>query len=54
VHAVAPDRVKRILGFSRLVIQEDVAPDAVIDVASVAGLAPGAKQRAPMSAPAVT
>jgi cytosine permease len=54
VQALAGDRVKRLLGFSRIVIDEDVPPDAVLDIASVAGLAPGATPRAPDTAPAVT
>jgi len=52
VQAFAPDRVKELLGFSRLVIDEDVPPDAVIDIASVAGLAPGARGTQPRVAPA--
>jgi purine-cytosine permease-like protein len=54
VQALAPDRVKELLGFSRIVINEEVPPDAVIDIASVAGLAPGATPRAPMAASATT
>jgi len=33
---------------------EEVPPDAVIDIASVAGVAPGASPRMPTTAPAVT
>jgi hypothetical protein len=53
VQQLAPARVKELLGFSRVVIDEQVPPDAVIDIASVAGVAPGATPRAPMTAPAV-
>jgi hypothetical protein len=54
VQSLAPARVKELLGFSRIVIHEDVPPAAVIDIASVAGVAPGAASRAPLTAPAVT
>jgi hypothetical protein len=50
--ALAGDRLKDVLGFSRVVRDEQVAPDAVIDVASVAGVAPGATPRAPVGSPA--
>jgi cytosine permease len=50
VRAVAPARTKELLGFDRHTIVQEVPPNAVIDIASVAGLAP----RAPMSAPART
>jgi hypothetical protein len=52
VQALAPARVKELLGFSRVVIDEDVPPDAVIDIASVAGVAPGARGAQPVVAPA--
>jgi purine-cytosine permease-like protein len=39
---LASDRLKEALGFSRTVKDEDVPRGAVIDIASVAGLAPGA------------
>jgi hypothetical protein len=54
VQQFAPTRVKELLGFSRIVIGEDVPPEAVIDIASVAGVAPGATPRVPVTAPAVT
>jgi purine-cytosine permease-like protein len=54
VQALAPGRVKELLGFSQGVLHEDVPPDSVLDIASVAGLAPGASPRAPMTAPAAT
>ena len=50
----APDRVKELLGFSRVVIDEPLPSEAVIDIASVAGLAPGATPRMPATAPATT
>ena len=50
--AIAPDRVKQLLGFSRTVIGEVVEPDSVLDIASVAGVAPGASRRVPVVAPA--
>jgi purine-cytosine permease-like protein len=46
--ALAGRDIKEALGFSRLVRQEEVPPDAVIDIASLAGVASGA----PMSTPA--
>ena len=54
VQSFAPGRLKELLGFSRVVIDEVVPPDAVIDIASVAGVAPGATPRASMAAPATT
>ena len=54
VQAVAPLRVRELLGFSRVVIDEQVPPDAVIDIASVAGVAPGAPARVPTPAPVVS
>jgi len=52
VQALAPSRVKELLGFSRSVLAEEVAPDSVLDIASVAGVAPGAGIRAPITVPA--
>jgi len=52
VRMFAGDRLKDVLGFSRTVRDEDVPPGAVLDIASVAGVAPGAAIRAPMSTPA--
>jgi purine-cytosine permease-like protein len=52
VQAFAPARVKQILGFSRNVIGEEVPPEAVLDMASVAGVAPGAEGRVSVAAPA--
>jgi len=52
VQALAPARVKELLGFSKLVIDEDVPPGAVIDIASVSGVAPGATPRVPTATPA--
>jgi purine-cytosine permease-like protein len=49
----ASDRVKHLLGFPRTVMAEPLPSEAVIDIASVAGVAPGATPRAPMTAPAV-
>ena len=54
VQQLAPARVKELLGFSRVVIDEVVPPEAVIDIASVAGVAPGATPRVPMTAPAIS
>src|SRR5262249_53372967 len=54
VQAVAPTRVRELLGFSRVVIDEQVPPEAVIDIASVAGLAPGAAPPVPTPTPAVS
>ena len=54
VQELAPARVKELLGFSRIVIDEDVPPEAVIDIASVAGVAPGATPRVPVTAPAIS
>jgi purine-cytosine permease-like protein len=54
VRALAPARTKQLLGFSGLVIDEQVPPDAVIDIASVAGVAPGATPRVAMTAPTTT
>jgi hypothetical protein len=51
VMALAPDRVRELLGFSRVLEGEEVAPDAVIDIASVAGVAPGATGRTSVGAP---
>ncbi len=52
VQQLAPTRVKEILGFSRDVIREQVPPEAVLDIASVAGVAPGAEGAVPAAAPA--
>ena len=52
VQALAPARVKELLGFSRVVVDEDVPPEAVLDIASVAGVAPGAAMRVPQTATA--
>jgi purine-cytosine permease-like protein len=52
VRALAGDRVKQVLGFSSAVIDEVVEPEAVLDIASVSGVAPGAPRRAPIPTPA--
>jgi hypothetical protein len=54
VQALAPTRVKELLGFSRVVIDEPLPSESVLDIASVAGVAPGATPRVPVTAPAVS
>jgi hypothetical protein len=50
----APDRVKELLGFPRTALLEPAPAGSVLDIASVAGVAPGATPRAPMTAPAIS
>jgi hypothetical protein len=50
--SVARDRLKEALGFSRAVADEIVPPGAVIDIASLAGVAPGAFGSSQVTAPA--
>jgi cytosine permease len=50
----APERVKQLLGFPRTALAEPAPEGSVLDIASIAGVAPGATPRVPMTAPAVT
>ena len=40
VRAVAPERTRELLGFDRHTIVQEVPPNAVIDIASTADIAP--------------
>jgi hypothetical protein len=50
VRAVAPERTKELLGFDRHAMVQEVPPNAVIDIASVAGAAPSAPLGVPAQA----
>jgi purine-cytosine permease-like protein len=50
--AIASDRLREALGFSRIVRDDTVPAGAVIDIASLAGVAPGATGNQPKTAPA--